>query len=169
MLEDAARATGDDCFGLHFGERYNPKNVVPLTYVVLNSPTIAVGLENAGRYLRVHNEAAAVSFAIEGRWAYARHLLTHLALDASRQHNEYSMAVGVNLIRLMAGSQWAPAEVQFAHKPPLETSEHVRIFGAALRPAAPPMPWSSSVSRRPAGPAADGGDTRFSDDISTRS
>ena len=132
VLEDAARATGDDCFGLHFGEGYNPKNMVPLTYVVLNSPTIAVGLQNAGRYLRVHNEAAAVSFAIEGRWAYARHLLTNLAPDASRQHNEYSMAVGLNLIRLMAGSQWVPAEVQFAHKPPLETSEHVRIFKAPV-------------------------------------
>ena len=27
MLTEAARATRDDCFGLHFGERYNPKDV----------------------------------------------------------------------------------------------------------------------------------------------
>src|SRR5262245_53462999 len=35
ILEEAARATGDDCFGLHFGERFNPKNIGSLTYVVL--------------------------------------------------------------------------------------------------------------------------------------
>ena len=32
ILEEAARATGDPCFGLHFGERFNIKNIGPLTY-----------------------------------------------------------------------------------------------------------------------------------------
>jgi AraC-like DNA-binding protein len=132
ILEETVRATGDDCFGLHFGESYNPKNVGPVTYVVLNSPTIAVAFQNAGRYLRVHNEAATVSFSIEGRWAYARHLLSNLATEAARQHNEYSLAVGLSMIRLMVGSQWAPVEVQFAHEAPRETSEHVRVFGAPV-------------------------------------
>jgi hypothetical protein len=48
ILEEAASVTGDPCFGLHFGERYNPKNIGPLAYVVLNSPTIAAAIENAG-------------------------------------------------------------------------------------------------------------------------
>src|SRR5262245_56789927 len=38
LLEEAARATDDACFGLHFGERFRPKNVGPLAYVILNSP-----------------------------------------------------------------------------------------------------------------------------------
>ena len=42
ILEEAAGVTGDDCFGLHLGERFNPKDIGPLTYVVLNSPTVAV-------------------------------------------------------------------------------------------------------------------------------
>ena len=32
----------------------------------------------------------------------------------------------------MAGSHWAPQEVQFAHPPPHRTSEHVRIFTAPV-------------------------------------
>jgi AraC-like DNA-binding protein len=131
-LEEAARATGDDCFGLHLGERYNPKNMGPFTYVVLNSPTIAAALRNAGRYLRVHNEAASVSFVAEGRLAYARHLLADLGIENPRQHNEYAMTVGAGLIRLMAGSQWAPVEVQFAHPAPRQTSEHGRVFRAPV-------------------------------------
>jgi AraC-like DNA-binding protein len=131
ILEEAARATGDSCFGLHFGERYNPKNLGPLTYVALNSPTLAAALGNIGRYLGVHNEAARVSFSVEGGWVYARHSLADLEIDA-RQHHEYAMTVGLGLIRLMAGSQWAPVEVQFAHKAPAETAEHLRVFRAPV-------------------------------------
>jgi AraC-like DNA-binding protein len=132
LLDEGARATGDDCFGLHFGERYNPKNIGPLAYVVLNSPTIKAGFDNIGRYLRIHNEAGRVSFETIGESVFLRFWLTDLGTDNPRQHNEYSMAVAVNLMRLMVGSQWRPMEVQFAHEPPNETTEHTRIFGAPV-------------------------------------
>jgi AraC-like DNA-binding protein len=132
VLDEAARATGDDCFGLHFGERYNPKNMGPFTYVMLNSPTIAAALRNAGRYLRVHNEAAKVSFGMEGRLGYLRHQLVDLGGEDPRQNNEFAMAVSVGLIRLMVGSQWTPVEVQLAHPAPPETSEHTRVFRAPV-------------------------------------
>jgi AraC-like DNA-binding protein len=132
LLDEAARVTRDDCFGLHFGERFNPKDVGPLAYVLINSPTIETGLQNAARYLRVHNQAAKVSFGVDGRFAYARHVLADPAIEAPRQHNEYSMAVALNMIRLMAGSGWAPVEAQFAHPAPAQHSEHVRVFGAPV-------------------------------------
>jgi len=131
-LEDAARLTGDDCFGLHFGEQYHPKNAGPLTYVVLNSPTMAAAFENIARYLRVHNEAAEVSFDRDGRWAYLA-LRLDLPVEHCRQHAEFSLALGLGLIRLMVGSDWSPAEVRFAHTAPPSTGEHSRIFGAPIR------------------------------------
>lgn len=132
VLEEAARATGDDCFGLHFGERYHPKDIGILTYVMLNSPTMRVAFENVARYLQVHNEAATVSLVFGERWAYLQHLLSEVPIASRRQHEEYSLAVGVNAIRLMAGSDWAPVEVQFEHPAPARTSEHVRVFGAPV-------------------------------------
>ena len=51
LLEETARATGDDYFGLHFGAGINPKNIGPVIYVVLNSPTIGAGIDNVERYL----------------------------------------------------------------------------------------------------------------------
>jgi AraC-like DNA-binding protein len=132
ILEEAARATGDDCFGLHFGENYNPKNAGPLAYVVLNSPTIGAGIENVGRYQRVVNESARWFCTVDGERAYVRHLLTDLGLAAPRQHNECSMAIALKMLRLMAGSQWAPEEVQFAHEAPAQISEHLRIFCAPV-------------------------------------
>jgi len=132
LLEDAARLTGDDCFGLHFGEQFHPKDIGPLAYVILNSPTVAVGIENVARYQRMHNEAARVSFTIGQKWAYLRHQLVNLSVESPRQHNEYSMAVALGTIRLMVGSGWSPVEVQFQHPAPPETSEHERVFSAPV-------------------------------------
>ncbi len=132
LLEKSAEATGDDCFGLHLGERFNPKSVGPLTYVVLNSPTISTAIENAVRYIRLHNQAAELSFEIDGEHAYLRSTVTTLAAENSRQHNEFSMVGALNTLRLGAGSEWRPQEVHFTHRAPGDSAEHLRIFGAPV-------------------------------------
>ena len=131
-LEEAARVTGDDCFGLHFGERYNPKDFGALVYVVLNSPTIGAALENIARYLRIYNEAAIVSFVPRDRHAYLHYGLRGVPLQRRRQHEEYALTVGIGIIRMMAGSDWRPVEVQFEHETPARTNEHARVFGAPV-------------------------------------
>jgi AraC-like DNA-binding protein len=128
VLEEAAQATADDCFGLHLGENYNPRNIGPLVYVVLNSPTIRAGIENFERYLHVYNEAAKWFFTSEGNRGYIRYLLTDLGIKSLRHSNEHEMTIALNMLRMMVGSQWAPKEVQFAHEAPEQTSEHLRIF-----------------------------------------
>jgi AraC-like DNA-binding protein len=132
VLEEAAAATGDDCFGLHFGARFNPKDVGPLAYVILHSPTIGAALANAARYLSVHNQGAATTYVREPPLAYLQHVLAGVPADRRRQHAEYSLALALRTIRLMAGSTWSPVEVQFEHKAPADSAEHVRVFGAPV-------------------------------------
>ena len=132
ILKDAAQATGDDCFGLHFGENFQPKNIGPLAYVALNSPTIATGIQNVERYLHVYDSSAKWFFTVEGNRGYIRYLLTDIGFEPLRQSNEHGMTLIVNTLRMMVGSQWAPQEVQFAHAAPEQTSEHHRIFRAPV-------------------------------------
>jgi AraC-like DNA-binding protein len=131
MLEDAARLTGDECFGLHFGERFHPKDIGALAYVVLNSPTFGVGFANVARYLRVHNEAAEASVEPGPVHVCLRHRL-RLPAALRRQHNEYSLTVGLDTIRLMAGREWTPVEAHFEHPAPARSSEQLRVFGAPV-------------------------------------
>jgi AraC-like DNA-binding protein len=132
LLDEAARATGDDCFGLHFGERYQPKQIGALVYVVLNSPSIRSGFENVTRYLHVHNEAAVTSLDVEPARAYLRFALRGVPIEIGRQQSEYALVVALSTLRLMAGSRWAPLEVQFAHPAPRDASEHLRVFGCPV-------------------------------------
>jgi AraC-like DNA-binding protein len=132
ILKEAARTTGDDCFGLHFGETFHPKNIGPLAYVALNSPTIAAGIENVERYLHVYDSSAKWFFTGEGNRGYIRYVLADLGIEPLRQSNEHAMIIVVNTLRMMVGSQWAPQEVQFAHQAPEDASEHHRIFRAPV-------------------------------------
>jgi AraC-like DNA-binding protein len=132
ILRETARSTGDDCFGLHFAERFNPKNIGPLVYVALNSPTIGAGIQNVERYLHVYDSSAKWFFTAEGDRGYIRFVLTGLGIEPLRQSNEHGMALVINTLRMMVGSQWAPQEVHFAHEVPEQTSEHHRIFRAPV-------------------------------------
>ena len=38
------------------------------------------------------------------------------------------MTVALKVLRVIAGPQWIPHEVQFAHRAPAETSEHFRVL-----------------------------------------
>jgi AraC-like DNA-binding protein len=133
LLEEAARALSDETFGLYFGARSNPRNIGPLAYAVLNAPTIAAAFEVAGRYLHVHNEA--VNMFVRETAPLISLCYTHANLgleEEPRQFNEYSMAVTLNVLRMMVGSQWAPREAQFAHRAPQDNSEHLRLIGAPV-------------------------------------
>jgi AraC-like DNA-binding protein len=128
ILRDAARVTGDDCFGLHFGDSFQPKNIGPLAYVALNSPTVGAGIQNVERYLHVYDSSAKWFFTTDGNRGFVRYVLTDVGIEPLRQSNEHGMTLVVNTLRMMVGSQWAPLEVQFAHEQPEQTSEHHRIF-----------------------------------------
>jgi AraC-like DNA-binding protein len=132
ILEDAARVTGDRHFGLHFGERFHPKDLGALAYVVLNSATIAAGVASAARYYRVHNEAVKWTLDVAGAMASLRYELADFGLEMPSQNHECAFAVALNMTRLMVGSQWVPVEVQFIHTAPGDTSEHLRVFGAPV-------------------------------------
>ncbi len=129
LLEAAAGETGDKCFGLHFGEHFNPRDIGALVYVVVNSPNIAAAIHNLERYFHLHNEATTVAFSVEGRQGYLRYLVTGLATAPVSQQNEFSMAVLLKTFRIIAGADWKPREIQFAHQAPARISEHRRVFG----------------------------------------
>ena len=155
ILDAAARTSGDDCFGLHFGERFEPRDNGALVYVVLNSPTFGAAFDNVARYIRVHNEAASFSF-VAGQPTSLLRFSLDVPAGIRRQQVEYGLMVGLRTLRLMAGSQWAPIEVHFEHTAPARPAELIRAFGAPAsfgRPATALVVERAFVERQV--PAAD--------------
>jgi AraC-like DNA-binding protein len=133
LLDRAAAVTGDDTFALHFGARFNPKNIGALVYAIFNSPTVGAALETVGRYIHLHNEAAQISLREQPEGlSYLQYDLKNLGFDEPRQFVEFGMAVALNLFRIMVGSQWHPREVHFAHKASSEVSDYREFFNAPI-------------------------------------
>jgi hypothetical protein len=57
---EAARASGDPCFGLHVGEFAEPGNYSILGYVMMNSRTLGEAVMEAGRYYRIIGDLLAL-------------------------------------------------------------------------------------------------------------
>lgn len=133
ILTEAGRATGDECFGLHFGEQFDPTDAGALFYVVLNSPTMLAAFENWVRYEHIHNRGATFRFRIEGDLGYLRYVLGDFGIDSRRQQNEFSMAAGIKSLRIIVGPHWTPHSIEFAHEAPAEISEHARVFGCGIK------------------------------------
>ncbi|HEX2831276.1 MAG TPA: AraC family transcriptional regulator [Burkholderiales bacterium] len=136
LLDQAARSTGDECFGLHFGERFDARDLGLLAYVVLNSPTVAAAMYNIGRYVHLHNSGLRMSFGTEGRRACLRYRVSDGPQHEVRQQNEYSMAVLWLTLRGITEGDWAPAAVEFAHDTP-GPCRYERVFGCAARFSCP--------------------------------
>jgi AraC-like DNA-binding protein len=98
----------------------------------LNAPTIAGAVDIAARYLHLHNQAINLSISTTAQLVYLRYLHSNVGEGEPRHFNEYSMAMALNVLRMMAGSQWVPREAQFAHKAPQDISEHLKVVGAPV-------------------------------------
>jgi AraC-like DNA-binding protein len=132
MYEQAARVTGDDCFGLHIGERVNPRMFDIIGYIVMNSPTLGEAIRRAERYHSIWNAGASLNLAIEGELARLAHQYVECNPDSYRQDCESTLAMVVNFGRLVTGVDWAPRTVNFRHPSPTDISEHLRIFRAPV-------------------------------------
>ena len=65
LLEHAAAAARDPCFGLHLGAALHPRDLGLVGYLGLNAATLGDALRGATRYLRLFTEGTRVE--VEGR------------------------------------------------------------------------------------------------------
>jgi AraC-like DNA-binding protein len=132
MYEHASRITGDDCFGLHIGERVNPPMFDLIGYIIMKSPTLGEAMQRAERYHSIWNAGASYNLTIEGELARLAYQYVECNPDSCRQDCEATLAIVVNFGRLVTGVDWTPRSVNFRHRAPADISEHLRIFRAPV-------------------------------------
>jgi AraC-like DNA-binding protein len=132
LTRAAAEVTGDDVLGLHLGERWEIGGLGVLSYAVLNAPTVETALRNFERYGRSHLQGGGIRFHQGGREARLTYELAVADRELARQHVESAAAVGVRILRRLAGDDFRPRSVAFGHRRPADVAEHQRIFGCPV-------------------------------------
>ena len=133
LLEEAARASGDEAIGLRLGCSHGPASFGPLGDAIVHAPDIAGAIANVARYFFLHQEGACLELRIEGRNAVITYGIRDAAILDYRQDAELSIAKMMSFTRIATGCRnWTPSAVYFEHPEPRDSSEHRRIFGAPV-------------------------------------
>lgn len=132
VLEEAARQSGCDNFGLYYGQQFKPQGLGLLGYIGLCSATVEQALLNFSRAFPLHQRNSLIRLVDAGECYRFDYQVRHGAILCRRQDAELTLGMALNLIRHVLGSQWAPRAVHFEHPRPEHWHEHCKVFDAPV-------------------------------------
>jgi AraC-like DNA-binding protein len=122
MMELAAVDTGNDNFGLWFGQQFKPEMLGLIGGIAISSPTLGSALANFARLFPYHQQATHTAFTRRGDGGIVER----------RQDAELTLGMLINVFRHCLGARWAPEEVHFEHPTPGEWRQHAQAFSAPV-------------------------------------
>jgi len=132
VLEEAARQSGCDNFGLRYGQQFQPRALGLLGYVGLCSETLEDALRNFAAAFPFHQHSTLIRLVDCGECFRFDYQVQHGAILDRRQDAELTMGMALNLLRHALGQDWSPRAVGFEHVRPEDWQEHARVFGAPV-------------------------------------
>ncbi len=133
LFEGAASQTGNDNFGLYFGQKFEPRHLGAIGYAAISSPTLAAALRNMEIYFPAHQGQSSFGLIREDSdvfWLSYR--IFDPRIEKRRQGAELSMGMFLNIFRDSLGPAWSPLEVRFEHDRPDASCCHEDVFNAPV-------------------------------------
>lgn len=132
LLEESARLSGQEAFGLLLAETRSLSNLGMLALVLRDEPTVRATMQAFARYMRLHN--AGVQPRLEEG---AEITLLHVGMQIGRrglwrQATEMSVAIGIRALRALTRDTFRPVKISFIHERPRSLEVHRRVLGTPL-------------------------------------
>jgi AraC-like DNA-binding protein len=115
LLENAARALQDQCFGFRLGSKVELTEAGLVAYVTLNSHDLGAALRNLCRYLVILTEGSVGDLRQEAGEVKLRFSFADPAGTASRQLHEFGVTAMVRVIETMTGHRVRPLRIELHH------------------------------------------------------
>lgn len=133
LLENSARLSGVEDFGLRMAENRRLSNLGPLALLLRDEPSIRQALQAIRDYLYLHNEGLVLYIEEDNGVVVLREEQVTVGHLPVRQAMELSIAVTHRLLKGLLGSHWKPRAVCFSHGMPKDSAIYQRIFGAPVQ------------------------------------
>lgn len=131
-LNAAARMTGDDNFGLNYGEFLAPRGAGVMGQLQLTAPTIRHLVASTAEFAPVGIPALTLSFTeTADHGTLSGHLPSSLDVDP-RQIADCLLAILITRIRRGTGARWTPLATDLEYREPADTRTLRRMFGEHL-------------------------------------
>ncbi len=124
MMEEAARETHNDNFGLWFGQRYRPEMLGLIGEITLAAPTLGSAIEHLALWFPWHQQATETRLVRRDGFLQLEYRILDGSIVDRRQDAELTMGMFANVFRACLGSSWTPERVLFEHARPPEWRDH---------------------------------------------
>ena len=132
LLEESARRSGQEAFGLLLAETRSLANLGMLALAIREEPTLRAALQSCVRYMRLHN--AGVQLRLDDADDV---VLLHIGVNMQphgvrRQAIEMSTGIGLRILRVLSCNAFRPERISFTHERPASLEVHRRVLGTAI-------------------------------------
>lgn len=131
LLELAAVATDDDCFGLRFADHISGELTGTLTYAMRNAPTVREALITLIRYIRTRIDVTGFQLTVEGNQATVEWSFSPLIVHRA-QLCDFTAGLLVRYVGRIVGPQWRPLSVTIERPPARGQDLHRRLLGRRI-------------------------------------
>lgn len=132
LWELAIAHSGDPAFGLQVARCVRLTTFHALGYSVMASGSLLEAFQRVLRYFRIVSDAGELSL-LQQRGVYCLRMQARLQyLPPADAAFEAMMAVNLGMCRALAGRDFRPLAVRFAHQAPADTTAYQRFFRAPV-------------------------------------
>ena len=129
LLETSAERSGVEGFGLRMARARRLSDLGPLGLLMREQPTLRLALEACATYAHRLNESLHLTIEESENVVVLREDLIVGRPGPLRQSTELAIGVVFRVLQLIIGPHWRPLRVCFSHDPPVDRTEHERLFG----------------------------------------
>ena len=132
LLEASAERSGVEAFGLLMADTRRLSNLGPVGLLIREQPTLRDALQALRLYTRQLNGALFLTIEEIGDVALIREEIIVGHGGPIRQSTELAIGVVFRVLQTIIGPQWRPLRVCFSHDPPVDRTEHNRLFNCRV-------------------------------------
>lgn len=134
LIARCAELTDTPHFALLMGSNFDLPMLGPVGYLMRNEASVGAALRSLILRHHLHDRGAVPELsALDDRRSGLSYSVYALDTPARGLIEEFGIAIGHRMFKLLCGPRWRPIEVRLAHAPPRETRPYRDHFEAPVR------------------------------------
>jgi AraC-like DNA-binding protein len=133
IFEWSAVTLSDSCLGIHVAEKLNTTHFGLFGYLLNNATTLGELCDLIERFHIIFSPEFRITFQHSASKTACYYWTVIQSPLKARQDIDFTLATIINYFRKNIDCHWHPDQVYFSYERPLDTREHLRIFGKRLR------------------------------------
>jgi len=133
LLDELAKATGDEAFGLHVGARLNAPHLGLIGQLAVTAQTLVEAIDNMRSNFFIFQSNTHFGLHQEEDLLWLSYAISDKRIPFHRHNADMMITIFVNFLRSVLSPNWSPVEVRFQHGKPDVGPKYEKHFGCPIQ------------------------------------